>query len=187
MPQARRAAFLDRDGTILIEVDHLADPEDVQLVPGAASALADIERAGYALVIVTNQSGIARGLFTEQQFEAVQRRMTDLLAAEGVSVAGTYHCPHHPEFSGTCACRKPAVGLHLRAARELGLDLRNSLYVGDRLRDVQPARVLGGVGVLVRTGYGAGEAQRAPGSVHVVEDLAELAARLPELAARAEE
>jgi D-glycero-D-manno-heptose 1,7-bisphosphate phosphatase len=184
MPQARPAVFLDRDGTILIEVDHLSDPADVQLVPGAASALADIARAGFALVIVTNQSGIARGLFTEQQFQTVQARMTELLGAEGVTLAGTYHCPHHPEFTGSCACRKPSVGLHLRAAQELGLDLRKSLYVGDRLRDVQPARTLGGVGVLVRTGYGAGEAQRAPREVHVVEDLTELAGRLPELQQR---
>jgi D-glycero-D-manno-heptose 1,7-bisphosphate phosphatase len=180
MPHGSRALFLDRDGTVLVEVDHLSDPADVKLVPGAASALADIAGAGYALVIVTNQSGIARGLFSEQEFQAVQQRMSALLAAERVSLAGTYHCPHHPDFTGPCGCRKPGVGLHLRAARELGLDLRSSLYVGDRLRDVQPSRVLGGIGVLVRTGYGEEEAKRAPPGVHVVGDLTELAARLPD-------
>jgi D-glycero-D-manno-heptose 1,7-bisphosphate phosphatase len=180
----RRAAFLDRDGTIVVERYYLADPARVELVPGAAGALAALADAGYALVIITNQSGIARGLYSEADFEAVQARLTELLADAGVTLNGVYHCPHHPDFTGPCECRKPGVGLYVQAAQELGLDLRHSLYIGDRVKDVLPARVLGGTGVLVRTGYGATEASDAPRGTLVVADLTELIAMLPEIAAR---
>jgi D-glycero-D-manno-heptose 1,7-bisphosphate phosphatase len=177
---------VDRDGTIMVDREYLADPTGVQLFPGAAEALRALGAAGYALVIITNQAGIARGLYSEADFEAVQARLEEVLAEAGVRLDGVYHCPHHPDFSGPCDCRKPGVGLHLRAAQELGLDLRRSLYVGDRLKDVQPSRVLGGTGVLVRTGYGADEEPGLPRGCVVVDDLAELVARLPELEARRE-
>src|SRR5690606_21848860 len=136
----RPAVFLDRDGTIVVERNYLADPARVELVPGAAAALRALAEAGYALVVVTNQSGIARGLYGEGEFRAVQRRIEELLAREGIRLDGVYHCPHHPDYTGPCECRKPAVGLYLRAARELGLDLSRSVCIGDRLKDVLPAR-----------------------------------------------
>lgn len=171
----RAAAFIDRDGTLVAKRDYLADPEGVELVPGAAAALRRLRRAGYALVVVTNQSGIARGLYTPADYEAVRRRIDAVLAAEGVRLDGVYHCPHHPDLSGPCDCRKPGVGLYRRAAAQLGLDLGRSLYIGDRLKDVEPAEVLGGRAFLVRTGYGEGEAPAAPLGVRVVADLGEAA------------
>ena len=172
MPSAelRPAAFLDRDGTVIREKHYLSDPEGVELLPGAAEGLGRLA-ARFALVIVSNQSGIARGLFTARQREAVQRRVEELLAAEGIRLAGEYHCPHNPELTGPCDCRKPGTALHRRAAAELRLDLHRSIYVGDRLSDVEPAAVLGGRAFLVRTGYGAEEAARAPEWVRVVPDL----------------
>lgn len=167
----RPAAFLDRDGTLILERHYLADPDGVELIPGATAALAALREAGYALVVVTNQSGIARGLITPEEYEAVHTRLAELLAAEGVHLDAVYHCPHHPEHSGPCDCRKPGLALYRRAAEEHGLDLARSIYVGDKVSDVLPALALGGAGYLVRTGYGEGEAGRAPEGVRVVGDL----------------
>jgi D-glycero-D-manno-heptose 1,7-bisphosphate phosphatase len=172
----RAAAFLDRDGTIIEEREYLADPEGVALLAGAAQALRSLQNAGYALVVVTNQSGIARGYYREEEYQRVQARLEELLAREGVALDGSYYCPHHPDFTGRCDCRKPGTALYRRAARELGLHLAGSIYVGDRLSDVLPALELGGRGFLVATGYGAGEAAQAPSRVTVVPDLAGVAA-----------
>lgn len=174
----RPAVFLDRDGTIIQEREYLADPDGVELIPGVAAALGALAGLGYALVVVTNQSGIARGLYTEADFQAVQRRLEELLAADGVRFDAVYHCPHHPDVTGPCECRKPGTGMYRAAAAQLGLSTERSAYVGDRLRDVLPARELGGRGYLVLTGYGAAEAGSVPGDVTVISDLADLAAIL---------
>ena len=174
----RPAVFVDRDGTVIHEREYLADPDGVELVPGAAEGLRALQDAGYAVVIVSNQSGIARGYYDEAQYRGVQQRMEQELAAAGVSVLDGYHCPHHPDFTGPCECRKPAPGLFLRAIREHGLDPAASVWVGDRIRDVEAARSLGGMAVLVRTGYGRQEASRAPDWVAVVDDLKEAATRV---------
>lgn len=179
-PGARPAAFVDRDGTIIHERDYLSEPAGVELLPGAVEGLRALQEAGYVIVVVTNQSGIARGLYDEAAYEAVQRRLIAMLAERGIVVAGSYHCPHHPDFSGACDCRKPAPGLFLRAIREHHLDPARSLFIGDRLRDVEPARELGGRAFLVRTGYGREEAERVGGGadaeVVVCDDLAAAAA-----------
>ena len=176
MNAARPAVFLDRDGTILVEKEYLADPAQVELVDGAADGLRRLRDAGYALVVVTNQSGIARGLYGEREYRAVDDRMRELLADEGVAIDAAYHCPHHPEFSGPCDCRKPAAGMFEQAIRELGLDPARSWLVGDRLRDLEPGPKIGARGViLVRTGYGADEEGGAAGDVRVAADLAEAA------------
>ncbi|HEX5580331.1 MAG TPA: HAD family hydrolase [Gemmatimonadaceae bacterium] len=143
------AAFLDRDGTLVEDVHYLARPEQLRLLPGVVEALRALAAAGVPAVIVTNQSGIARGLFTGEEYRAVERALEEMLRDAGVPVAATYHCPHHPDFSGPCACRKPGVELFERAARDLGLELGASLYVGDKWRDVAPALRFGGTGVLV--------------------------------------
>lgn len=176
MPGGRPALFADRDGTVIVERDYLADPEGVDLIPGAARGLRLLADAGYAVILVSNQSGIARGLVTESQFRAVEARVLERLAEAGVAVAGSYHCPHHPDFTGPCECRKPGAGMFLEAARDFGLDLSASVYIGDRVRDLEPGLARGGRAFLVRTGYGAEEADRAPSGVTVVEDL-EAAAR----------
>jgi D-glycero-D-manno-heptose 1,7-bisphosphate phosphatase len=171
----RRAAFLDRDGTIIVERHYLADPDGVQLVPGTADALRRIAACGYALIIVTNQSGIARGLYSDADFRAVQQRLEETLARAGARFDAVLHCPHHPDVTGPCDCRKPGTGMHRAAADRLALDLPGSVYVGDRVKDVLPAVALGGRGFLVRTGYGSEEAATVPAGVRIVADLTELA------------
>ena len=182
---ARRAVFLDRDGTILVEKNYLADPDQVELIPGAAEGLRQLADDGYLLVVVTNQSGIARGMYGEAEYRAVDARMRDLLEREGVSIAASYHCPHHPEFSGPCACRKPGTQLFERAIRELTVDPTASWLVGDRVRDVEPAVRLGARSVLVQTGYGAEEAALAPQGIPVAHDLNGAAALILESPGRA--
>lgn len=167
----RPAVFLDRDGTVIAEADYLADPDGVELVPGAAEAIRRLRTAGFAVVVVTNQSGIARGLYEESDYHAVARRLDGLLADRGARPDATYYCPHHPDFTGPCECRKPGTGLYRRAARELDLDLGASFYVGDKPTDVEPARILGGTGILVRTGYGAAAESEVPDGVEVVDDV----------------
>ncbi len=171
------AVFIDRDGTVTEERSYMSDPDQVVLLPGAATALSDLREAGFKLVIVTNQSGIARGLYSEDEYHAVAKRLDDLLVEAGSPVDVTMYCPHHPDFGPACECRKPATGMHRQAAAELGIDLAESYYVGDKVADVTPAHELGGVGVLVRTGYGEEESARVPSGTTVVEDFVE-AARL---------
>ena len=168
---SRRAAFLDRDGTIIQEAHYLADPDGVVLVPGAAAAMRRLADAGYALVVVTNQSGIARGLYSDKDFHAVQQRLEALLRAKGVALDGVFYCPHHPEYTGPCECRKPGLGMYRSAAEQLGVSLAGSIFVGDRAKDVLPALQTGGRGFLVRTGYGAGEAAAVPAEIEVLADL----------------
>jgi D-glycero-D-manno-heptose 1,7-bisphosphate phosphatase len=170
---ANRAVFLDRDGTIVEDPGFLHEPEKVTLLPGAAEAIRRLNIADYRVVIVTNQSGIARGRYTIDDYEAVQRRLVELLAARGARIDGAYVCPHHPQLSGPCDCRKPGLKLFREAAEAFDVDFSRSWWVGDRLSDVQPARLLGGGGILVATGEGnlhQGQA-RALG-VMVVADLA---------------
>jgi D-glycero-D-manno-heptose 1,7-bisphosphate phosphatase len=171
----RTAVFLDRDGTVIADADYLADPDRLALIPGADAAIRRLKEAGYAVVLVTNQSGIARGLYTEADYRAVAARLDQVLATAGAAVTGTYFCPHHPDFDGPCDCRKPGTGLYLRAAREHGLDPAASWYVGDKLSDVIPARELGGRGILVRTGYGAESEDRLPPEFRVADDLSQAA------------
>lgn len=145
----RRAAFLDRDGTIVHDVHYLSRPEQLALVPGAAAAIRRLNAALVPVVIVTNQSGIARGYFTAAAYLDVERALVAMLAREGAHVLASYHCPHHPDVTGPCDCRKPGTALYERAALEHALHLGASLYVGDRWRDVSPALRFGGRGVLV--------------------------------------
>jgi histidinol-phosphate phosphatase family protein len=151
----RAAVFLDRDGTIIEDVGYLADPERVRLLPGAAEAIGRLNHAGLLAVVVTNQSGIARGLLDEVAYQATRERLDQLLADRGAHLDAQYHCPHHPELSGPCQCRKPGLLLYRQAAEELGIDLAASWWLGDRLRDVQPARAFGGRGVFLAPGAGA--------------------------------
>ena len=155
---AKAAVFLDRDGTIIGDPGYLANPDGVTLLPGAAEAIARLNRAGRPAVVVTNQSGIARGLLTKEQYLATERRLDALLRERGARLDAHYYCPHHPELTGPCPCRKPGVRLFVRAAEDLGLDLQASWWVGDRIRDVLPAESVGGRGVLVLTGDGVKEA-----------------------------
>jgi D-glycero-D-manno-heptose 1,7-bisphosphate phosphatase len=184
MPDARaeagrRAVFLDRDGTIVEDSGFLHEPGNVRLLPGAAEAIRGLNQAGWLVVTVSNQSGIARGLYDATAYSAVQRRLVELLATHGARLDGAYFCPHHPEITGPCECRKPGVLLFREAQAALGLDLTRCCWVGDRLSDVEPARQLGGRGFLVATGRGAAHTAAARGlGVPIMADLAAAAAEI---------
>lgn len=155
----RPAVFLDRDGTLIEDRHYLGDPAEVRLLPGAADAVRRLNDAGLAVVVVTNQSGIARGLLTEAAYLATARRLDELLAAEHARLDGQYYCPHLPELSGPCDCRKPGPLLYQRAGTDLGLDLARSWWIGDRLRDVEGAERFGGRGILVPGNAGSEPSQ----------------------------
>lgn len=142
--------FLDRDGTIIEDRHYLADPDGVVLMPGALEGLRLLRAAGRRLVVVTNQSGIGRGMFTEAQMHAVHARMRALLGAGGVELDAIYWCPHGPEVG--CTCRKPAMGSVQRASDELGGSLAGAAVIGDRAADIQLARNAGLTAVLVGAG-----------------------------------
>jgi len=157
-----KAFFLDRDGVINVECDYLHDPDQVVLIPGTAEALKMIRSAGYLAVVVTNQSGIARGMYSEADTHAVHRRINELLQAEGTQIDAFYLCPHHPKHSGECSCRKPAPGMLLAAARDLQIQLEDSFMAGDRISDLDAGRNAGcRASYLVRTGYGSNLVEEA--------------------------
>lgn len=144
----QRALLLDRDGTIIWDPGYLSDPALVRLLPGAAEAMKRFQDAGWLLVVVSNQSGIARGKYGRAELEAVHARMVALLAEGGVRLDGAYYCEHGPDDG--CACRKPRPGMLEQAARELGFDLSASLMVGDKPSDVEAAVAAGARGILFR-------------------------------------
>jgi len=148
-PSPAPALFIDRDGTLIADAHYLADASRVQLLPGAAAAVANANAAQVPVVVITNQSGIARGLITTSQYEAVRDRTNALLRAGGAAVLATYHCPHWGHPKELCECRKPGLGMYREAAAAYQLDLMRSAYIGDRWRDVQPALATGGIGILV--------------------------------------
>jgi histidinol-phosphate phosphatase family protein len=137
---SRPALFLDRDGTLIVDVGYPRDPALVEPLPGAIDALRELQHS-YALVIISNQSGIGRGLITEAEAAAVHARTVELFAAGGVTFAGAYYCPHSPDAA--CRCRKPAPGLLFDAARELDLDLARSIMIGDKPSDLEAGRAAG--------------------------------------------
>lgn len=154
----RRAVFLDRDGTIIEDVGYLRDPDQARLIPGAAHAIKRLNDGGLLAIVVTNQSGMARGLLSRHDYALTERRVDVLLQAHGARLDAHYFCPHLPELTGPCDCRKPGVLLYRQAAEQFKIDLGGSWWVGDRLRDVLPAETLHGRGILVRTGVGEAEA-----------------------------
>jgi D-glycero-D-manno-heptose 1,7-bisphosphate phosphatase len=156
------SVFLDRDGTICEEVGYLRSPDQVRLLPGAAEAIRLANGRGIKTVVITNQSGVARGLFTEDQLQEIHRELARQLQNEGAFLDRIYFCPHHPSegedpYRRACDCRKPASGMVLRAASEMGIDLERSYCVGDRHADLECGMRVGTKGVLVLTGYGKEE------------------------------
>jgi D-glycero-D-manno-heptose 1,7-bisphosphate phosphatase len=175
----RSGVFLDRDGTIIRDADYVKDPADVELLPGVARAIARLNARGVPVIVVTNQSGIARGLLTQADYDAVRRRLDELLAADGARIDATYVCPHHPDYGGACDCRKPGTLLYRQAAAAHAIDLAHSTFVGDRWRDVAPGVELGGRGILVAgPTTPADERRRAAADAEVVESLEEAVSRV---------
>jgi histidinol-phosphate phosphatase family protein len=155
----RPAVFLDRDGTLNREVGYIGDPAGLELLPGVGAAIERLAAAGYAPVVVTNQSAIGRGVFTAAQVDAVHARLHALLAAEGATLAGLFLCPHAP--ADDCPCRKPRAGLFLQARDALGLDLARSWMVGDTANDLAAARAAGVRPLFVLTGWGTRDREAA--------------------------
>lgn len=158
----RPAVFIDRDGTLTEEVGYVNHPSRLRLLPRSAEAVRRLNEAGIAAVVATNQAGIARGYFSEEVMNAVHEQLVGQLKDAGAHLDGLYVCPHHPTegvppFRADCDCRKPKPGLLLRAARDLDLDLGDSIMVGDKASDLLVAGPVGARAVLVLTGYGRGE------------------------------
>ncbi len=161
-----KAVFLDRDGTVTEEVGYLTNVDMLHMIPGAGAAIRKLNQAGFKVVLVTNQSGVARGYFPESLVHEAHERLTGMLKSEGARLDGIYYCPHHPsagnsEYTTVCDCRKPATGLLDRAAKELNIDLMGSYMVGDKWSDVELAHNAGVKAVLVQTGF----AHDDPGNV----------------------
>jgi D-glycero-D-manno-heptose 1,7-bisphosphate phosphatase len=155
----RRAVFLDRDGTINEEVNYLSRPEQLRLLPNAAEGIKLLRAKGFLAIIVTNQSGVARGYFSEQRVLEIHQDLQALLAKAGAAIDGFYYCPHHPQvgyapYRRECECRKPKPGMLLRAAKDFQLDLAQCFVAGDKIIDILPGIEVGCRTVLVLTGYG---------------------------------
>ena len=178
----RKAFFLDRDGVVVKQVHYLCEPEKTELEKNVISAIRKLRQKGYLVIVVTNQSGVARGMFTEKDVDLCHERLQELLAAYGEKIDGFYTCCHHPDYTGVCSCRKPAPGLFHAAAEELGIDIALSFMAGDKFSDLESGRNAGvSQSVLLRTGYGEKYIQRAQeAGFAVASDLLEAVEKLTE-------
>lgn len=164
----RRFVLIDRDGTLNVEKHYLSDPDQLELYPGAGAAVARLNRLGLGVVLVTNQSGIARGYFDLARLERIHQRLGELLAEHGARLDGIYLCPHGPDDD--CACRKPLPGMVDQAVAEHGFDPRQAFMIGDKEVDVDLGRAVGAETFLVRTGHGPAWVANSKAD-HIVDDL----------------
>ena len=159
---AKKAFFLDRDGVVIRQISYLHDPELVELEKNVPQAIRKIHEKGMLAVVLTNQSGVARGMFTEKDVDLCHQRLQELLAQHGEKIDAFYTCCHHPDFSGECSCRKPKPGLFVAAAQELDIDTASSFMVGDKFSDLESGRNAGvKQSILLETGYGLKYIQKA--------------------------
>lgn len=154
-----RGVFLDRDGTINEEVEYLNDVDQLKLIDGTIEAIRLLNDADYKVVVITNQSGIAKGYLTEAQLQIIHTELKKMLQKENVYIDAIYYCPHHPDaevdaYRVDCQCRKPKPGMLKQAAKDLDIDLKNSFVIGDKISDLSAGDVTGCRKILVRTGYG---------------------------------
>ncbi len=182
-----KIVFLDRDGTLNEEVNYLHRPEDMHLLEGVQQALRRLKEAGFKLVVITNQAGVARGYYTEEDVKLLHGYMNEILSAEGARIDGFYYCPHHPVhgigcYKKDCSCRKPGIGMFLQAEKQFAVDKAHSYMIGDKLLDTQAGKNYGVTSILVGTGYGKElyEAGRAgtdeePSYDYYAEDLSQAA------------
>ncbi len=180
MERKKRAVFLDRDGTISVEKGYVHRIEDFEFIPGAPQAIGLLRDAGFLVIVVTNQSGVARGYYTLEAVHQLHGHMDSELARYGTSVDAYCICPHHPlgdvdGYAKTCECRKPLPGMLMEAARKFSIDLASSYMVGDKLTDVETALAAGCSPVFVTTGYGADESANVPADVPRYDSLLEAA------------
>lgn len=171
------AIFLDRDGTINIEKNYLYRAEDWQWIEGAQEAIKQLKNAGYMIVVISNQAGIARKMYNESDVTKLHDFVNAELAKTDTAIDAFYFCPHHPDFSkvGTCQCRKPAPNMILQAAQDLNIDLEKSWMIGDKLIDIQAGTAAGVKAILVRTGYGKEEENLLPHYAKISDNLSKAA------------
>ncbi len=175
----RRAVFLDRDGCVNVEDHYIRDIKQFRLYPDTLESIKALNDAGFAIVVVTNQSGVARGYMTEELVNEVHELLLKMTREAGVIIDRIEYCPHHPEgvitqYAMTCACRKPAPGMALRAAKELSIDMKSSYVVGDKVSDIELGFAIGAKTVLVRTGFGEREVGKVErGEAHPPDHVAE--------------
>ena len=168
-----KAFFIDRDGVIVVETDYLGDPNHVEIIPGAVEAIKAIKTAGYLAIVVSNQSGVARGYYSESDVDLVNQRIAEILAEQGANIDAFYHCPHHPKFSGECSCRKPEPGMLLTAAKDHRIDPAKSYMIGDKISDVNAGQNAGcAASVLIKTGHGIDEVTEDLVEITVADDFA---------------
>ncbi len=181
----RKCIFLDRDGNINVEKDYLYRVEDFEFEPGALEAIKIFKDLGYLVAVVTNQSGVARGYYTEEDVQNLHKYLEKKSKEAGGNIDAFYYCPHHPEkgigeYKKDCDCRKPGPGMFLKAQKELGIDFDRSLVVGDKLSDVKAGENLGMRGILVRTGHGKKEEIKAEETTEIYDSLYDFALKFKE-------
>ncbi len=176
------AVFIDRDGTVCEEVGYLSQVKDLRLIAGSAQAIRHIREAGWKAVIISNQSGVARGYLSEETVLTIHTTLRKMLQQQGAEIDGIYYCPHHPQgkppYNIYCNCRKPESGMLLKAAEELHIDLKKSIVIGDKYSDVLTAQRLNIPGILVLTGFGKSERDKYHSNwekepAHIAENLSE--------------
>jgi len=167
------AVFLDRDGTINVERHHLHRYEDWEWIPGAIEAIKKFNEKGFLVIVISNQAGIARGLYHEFDVRLLHERVNDELCRQGTKIDAYYYCPHHPEFGDkmVCDCRKPAPGLLFRAQEDWGIELSRSFMIGDKADDVKAGEAAGVTSILVSTGYGIEQRHLIGAETPYVKDL----------------
>ena len=175
-----KACFLDRDGTLNVEVSYLHEPEKLKLEKYVPEALKLLQDNGFKLIVITNQAGVARGMYEEKDIALVHEKMQEFLKEYGVQIDGFYYCPHHPDFSGKCECRKPGTALLRQAAEDFNIDLSRSYMIGDRLSDIQAGEnACCKKSFLVKTGYGIeAAASHADYPFNIAENLFEAAEKI---------
>ncbi len=160
MNDKNKAIFLDRDGVINKEVGYLSSPDKFDFIDGTIEALKTLKQKGFLLIIITNQAGIARGYYSEEILISIHKKMNDILQQNDIILDGIYYCPHHPDYTGSCDCRKPKPGMIFKAKDEFNIDMKNSFMVGDTLNDIETGLNANCKTVLVLTGYGAEEQKK---------------------------
>jgi D,D-heptose 1,7-bisphosphate phosphatase len=160
MSEKNKAIFLDRDGVINKEVSYLSNPEMFEFIEDSIEALKILKQKTFLLIVITNQAGIARGYFTEETLKAIHNKMINSLIQNDVEIDDIYYCPHHPDFTGPCECRKPNPGMIFKAESKHNIDLSQSYVIGDTLNDIQTGKAANCKTVLVLTGYGKEESKK---------------------------
>lgn len=170
------AVFLDRDGVLIRDVDHLHREDQLRLLPGVASALSRLNRAGWLTIIISNQAVVAKGMLSEAEMYRIGEVLSLRIARKGARLDASYYCPHHPEgkvseYIRRCMCRKPEPGLILKAVKEMNIDLKRSYLVGDKTGDILAGERAGVKTILVKTGYGGGDAKYPMRPDYIVKNL----------------